>query len=115
MSSWSQSLRRHAGTLRWLAGRLEAGPLQPAYRQLDEVWVGPAATDLAVEGAALDRCCDGVGSDLRRVATDLDRRAATIEAVEQAAAGAVVQPIAADAPADIGVDSTTSSPPPNWR
>lgn len=84
MSSWSQLLRNNAGALRGLAGRLEASPLQPVYRNLDEVWMGPAATELAEGGAANDRVARDVGDELRRVARNLDARAGEIEAAERA-------------------------------
>lgn len=111
MSSWSQTLRNNAGTLRWLAGRLEADPLRPVYGNLDEVWVGPAATHLADGAAAKDRDADAVGDELRRIAAALDRRAGEIEAAEQAAAQAAADAAAAQAAAAAG---PPASPPPSW-
>ena len=111
MSSWSQSLRSYAGTLRSLAGRLEAEPLRPVYANLDEVWVGPAATELVTDGHTLDRDADAVGGELRRVATVLDRRAWSIEAAEAAAAEAA----AAEELAAHRATAVSPPPPPTWR
>ena len=111
MPSWSQSLRSYAGTLRSLAGRLEAGPLRPAYSNLDEVWVGPAATELALDGLTLDRRAESIGGELRRVAANLDQRAAAIEAAEAAAAEVAAT---ADELATMGATATPTRPP-NWR
>jgi len=68
VSGWSQTLRNNAGALRGLAGRLEADPFRPVYRGLDEVWVGPAATELANGPRDHDREAERVGDELRRVA-----------------------------------------------
>jgi hypothetical protein len=85
---------------------LEAGPLLPVHTNLDEVWVGPAAAELTTDARALDRRANSVGEQLRGVATELDRRAASIEAAEAAAAQAAV---AAD---DLAAHGATSSTPP---
>lgn len=112
MSSWSQSLRSYAGTLRSLAGRLEAEPLRPVYANLEEVWVGPAATELATDARTLDRDADAVGGELRRVATVLDQRASSIEAAEATAAEAAA---ATEVLTAHGATPTSPSPPPTWR
>lgn len=111
MSNWSELLRSNALALRGLAGRLEADPLRPVYADLDEVWIGPAASELADEARSHDRTLDRTGEDLRRVAASLDRRAADIEAAEQAAAEAA----AGDVPASLppAAPGPATGPPPN--
>jgi len=89
VSGWSQQLLRNAGTLRGLAGRLGADPLRPVHGNLDEVWAGPAATELTDGGTVKDRKADFVGDELRRVARTLERRAGQIEAAERTAAASL--------------------------
>ena len=123
MSSWSQQLRNDAGTLRGLAGRLEADPLRPVYGRLDEVWMGPAATELTEGGSAKDREADSVAGELRRVASNLDRRAREIEAAERAAEAAALaaaqeaaamEEAADTAPATVPGGNPPATLPPSW-
>jgi hypothetical protein len=91
---------------------LEADPLRPVYANLDEVWVGPTATELVTDARTLDRDADAVGGELRRVAAVLDRRAWSIEAAEAAAAEAAA---AAEELAAHGATAASPSSPPNWH
>ncbi len=119
MSGWSQTLRANAGTLRGLAERLESEPLRSVYTALDEVWIGPAATELASGGQAHDRAAASVGQELRRIAGSLDQRAYQIEAAERAAAEAasLAEPaMAPDTAAPASPPATTPSRlPPSWH
>jgi hypothetical protein len=113
VSGWSQTLRNNAGVLRGLAGRLEADPLRPVYGDLEEVWIGPAASELTAGGRAHDRDAGAVGDELRRVAIKLDRRSAAIEVAEQAAAQAAAEAAAPTSDPTLPIPATPNLPP-SW-